>query len=130
MQTIDIADLLLIAEAATHTSTDQLQREINIALVEAALAAAFSGVSDQELFPTDHEKIAVLGYRLARYHPLPDGNKRTAYAAMIMLASLNGYEWNYPSEDESVDTMLAVAAGTMTEDEFAAWIAERLQERP
>ena len=54
------------------------------------------------------------------------GNKRTAYTAMIMFARENGYDWIYPSEDESYNTMIAVADGSMTEEALAHWVTARL----
>lgn len=58
---------------------------------------------------------------IARNHPFTDGNKRTAIvvAAGVFLP-LNGYELN-TTDEEMVRTMLAVAAGSMSEQELAGW---------
>ena len=63
---------------------------------------------------------------LARNHPLPDGNKRTAFLAMIEFAERNGLTWRALEDDDVVDTMLAVAAGSMSEADFAVWVSQRL----
>jgi death-on-curing protein len=113
----------------TGAPVEQVSREINLALADAALKAPFTGVADTELFPDLEEKIAVLGYRLARYHALPDGNKRLAWAAMRMFAALNGLPWSRPAggEDEVVDVMFAAAAGELAEGDFISWVRERVQ---
>jgi death-on-curing protein len=123
---IDLADLLLIAEAATGVPAQQLKHEVDYALAEAALAAPYSGIADREFFPTVVEKIAVLGYRLARYHPFTDGNKRTARVAMRELALRYGLPWADRDQDDAVATMVQVASGTMAEDQFISWVADRV----
>jgi len=51
--------------------------------------------------------------RIARNHPLLDGNKRLAWSCLVMFVMfvmLNGYQL-IVTPDEAVSTMLAVAAG-------------------
>ena len=60
--------------------------------------------------------------RLARNHPLPDGNKRVAYLALLEFLARNGIEWVPPSVDETVATIEAVAAGAVSESELAEWL--------
>lgn len=64
---------------------------------------------------------AEYGFGLARNHPFLDGNKRVAFVATNVFLILNGLEINAP-EPAVVDTMLAVAAGRLDRDAFAAWI--------
>ena len=66
--------------------------------------------------------------RIARNHSLPDGNKRTAFLALVEFVERNGRRW-YDSErdpDESVAMIEAVAAGTLSEAQLAAWIRSRV----
>ncbi len=58
---------------------------------------------------------------IARNHAFIDGNKRTALvvAAGVFLP-LNGYKLT-ASDGETVRVMLAVADGTMQEEELATW---------
>lgn len=64
---------------------------------------------------------AAYGYGLARNHPFSDGNKRTAFVAVELFLALNGKE--LVAEDaQCVLTILRVASGELTQDEFAAWI--------
>ena len=87
--------------------------------------AAFGG---DEFYPDLASKAAVLCYRLARNHPLPDGNKRAAWAALVMFIDLNGGRWvpDPPGVDDAERTMLAVAAGDIDERTLARWIRVRV----
>ncbi|WP_298291963.1 type II toxin-antitoxin system death-on-curing family toxin [Thiomonas sp.] len=71
---------------------------------------------------------AAYGWGLARDHPFVDGNKRTAFVATELFLALNGLELT-ADDAACVLTMLAVAAGEMGEDEFAAWIRAHLAPR-
>ena len=66
---------------------------------------------------------ASYGYGISRNHPFVDGNKRTGFVAAELFLRLNG--WALTADDAScVLTMLAVAAGDITEEAFAAWLRE------
>lgn len=71
---------------------------------------------------------AAYGYGIARNHPFVDGNKRTAFVAVELFLALNGFELTADDAD-CVLTMLAVAAGDLSEDDFAAWIRTHLRPR-
>ncbi|MFM7506411.1 MAG: type II toxin-antitoxin system death-on-curing family toxin, partial [Rubrivivax sp.] len=60
-------------------------------------------------------------------HPFVDGNKRTAFVAVELFLALNGFILAADDAD-CVITMLAVAAGTLDEAAFAAWL--RAHSRP
>ncbi len=72
--------------------------------------------------PPDAAALAAsYGYGISRNHPFIDGNKRTGYVAAELFLRLNG--WRLTADDAScVITMLAVAAGDITEEAFAAWL--------
>ncbi|HSN63219.1 MAG TPA: type II toxin-antitoxin system death-on-curing family toxin [Azonexus sp.] len=64
---------------------------------------------------------AAYGFGIARNHPFIDGNKRTAFVCAELFLALNGYQLQ--AEDANcVSTMLALAAGEISEAEFAAWL--------
>ena len=71
---------------------------------------------------------AAYGCGIARNHPFIDGNKRTAFVAVEIFLMLNGYDLMAPDAD-SVVTMLAVAAGTMNDTDFAQWLRAHTQPR-
>lgn len=65
--------------------------------------------------------------RLAKNHPLPDGNKRAAWVTLRLFVEMNGWNWkDYPSVEEAQDAVVAVAAGEWDETRFAAWLGSRL----
>ncbi|WP_411883240.1 type II toxin-antitoxin system death-on-curing family toxin [Polaromonas sp. YR568] len=64
---------------------------------------------------------ASYGYGIARNHSFIDGNKRTALVAAELFLRMNGWQL-VVSDADCVLTMLAVAAGDITEEEFAAWV--------
>ncbi|HUE90346.1 MAG TPA: type II toxin-antitoxin system death-on-curing family toxin [Vicinamibacterales bacterium] len=68
---------------------------------------------------------AEYGFGLAKNHAFPDGNKRIAFVATNVFLLLNGFEIEAP-EPEAVNIMLGVADGSLTRDEFAAWIRSRM----
>ena len=101
---LDLADYLLIAEAVLGVPAEEIARWPEIALADSALHAP------------------VLCAHLARNHPLPDGNKRVAYLALLELLARNGVEWAPPSVEETVATIERVASGTISEREIADWL--------
>lgn len=68
------------------------------------------------------------GYGVARNHPFIDGNKRTAFVAVELFLALNGADLTATDAD-CVLTMLDVAAGSLDEAAFAAWIRSHQQPR-
>ena len=71
---------------------------------------------------------ASYGCGIARNHPFVDGNKRTAFVAVELFLALNGRRLAADDAD-CVLTMLAVAAGTLDEPAFAAWLRRHVQPR-
>lgn len=127
---LDLADFLLIAEAVLDISAEQLLKASRIDLAESALhapAAEFGGV---EFYTDLATKTAVLTSRIIRNHPLPDGNKRVGYLCALEFVARNGGTWtnppNDPEGDITVATIEGVAAGEVSEEELADWVAERL----
>lgn len=60
-------------------------------------------------------------FGLAKNHPFIDGNKRTAYVAMELFLLDNDFAL-IASDEESLLTMLRLATGEMSEDDYAGWI--------
>ncbi len=64
---------------------------------------------------------AAYGFGLVSNHPFMDGNKRTALLAMLTFLGLNGAELD-ATDAETVEIMVAVAAGLCPEPALAAWV--------
>lgn len=73
-------------------------------------------------YPDVPTKSAVLLFRLARNHPLADGNKRTATQVALAFAGLNGHECT-GDLDALEDVIVDGAADELSEDEFIAAFA-------
>jgi death on curing protein len=64
---------------------------------------------------------ASYAFGIARNHPFIDGNKRTAYVVCELFLALNGYALT-ASDGDAVMTILALAAGELSEEQLADWI--------
>ena len=85
-----------------------LSKAARIDLADSALHAPSASFGGEEFI----DKAAVLTCRLVWNHPLPDGNKRAAWAALVLFLDLNRIVWSpdHPVVDEAEQAMLAVAA--------------------
>ncbi len=79
-----------------------------------------------EVYPTILEKAAILVARLARNHPLPDGNKRTAFFLMGVFLDDNGSPLNGSLPDVDVPMVERIASGQADHDEVLTWLSERI----
>ena len=73
--------------------------------------------------PTVFELAAAYAYGIARNHPFLDGNKRTALVCAFTFIELNGWEVRAPEADAAI-AFLALADGSMSEKDMAAWLAQ------
>lgn len=60
---------------------------------------------------------------IVRNHPFLDGNKRTAFVTAALFLEVNGAKL-IASEATATQAMFALAAGEMSDEEFAAWLRE------
>ena len=126
MRYLSLAEALVIAEAVTGIDCAVLAKSAGIGLLDSALHAPQASFGGQEFYPDLAQKAAVLMVRLARNHPLPDGNKRLAWACLRMFVALNDRGIDI-ADDEAVDQMLAIAAGEVDEPSMSEWLTERLK---
>ena len=71
---------------------------------------------------------ASVAFGLAHNHPLVDGDKRTAHVCYRVFLALNDVDLA-ASEEEKYVQMLALAEGSLSEADFAAWMRPRLHGR-
>lgn len=124
---LDLVDFLLIAERVLGVDAKVLSKGVGVGLADSALnapAACFGGV---EFYPEFPQKAAVLLQHLVGNHPLPDGNKRTAYACLREFVGRNGYRWVATTSEDAVVTMVRVASGEIGLDKLADWITSQLR---
>ena len=93
----------------------------DLGLLESALARAKNKLVYGQ---TDLSTLsASYGFGIAKNHPFVDGNKRTAFAAIIVFLGLNELEL-CASEAEASVMILALAAGELSEVDLARWIRQ------
>ncbi len=68
---------------------------------------------------------AAYAFGVARNHPFIDGNKRTAWVLARLFLRLNGAVLIFAPE-EAIRTVLALAAGELSEAELADWFRGHL----
>lgn len=116
-------ELLHNESLAEHGGASGLRDE---GLLESALARPLNVAAYGE--PDVAELAASYGVGLAKNHAFVDGNKRAAFLAVGLFLALNGHRLRV-SQVEATLTMLAVAAGEIREEEFAAWIRKHCAPR-
>lgn len=124
---LSLAEYLWLAEQVTGIDADVLAKTSRIDLADSALHAPSASFGGQEFYPDLIDKAAVLTCRLAWNHPLLDGNKRAAWAALVLFLDLNGLTWlpDPPDVDEAEAAMLAVAGHEVDEAWLASWLRDR-----
>lgn len=93
----------------------------DLGLLESALARAINkfgyGESDLAVLA------AAYAFGIARNHPFVDGNKRAAFASIIVFLGLNGIDFDVPPE-QATAIILALAAGEVSEESLTRWIKD------
>ena len=124
---LDLADFIAISAAVTGLDEHTIVKIADLGLADSALHAPAAAFGDREFYEDFIDKAAVLVVRLARNHPLPDGNKRAAWVSMRMFIDMNGWSWSErPELDEGEQTVLAIASGELDEEQTAAWLRRYL----
>lgn len=108
-------------QIAEHGGLDGLRDR---GAVEAALARpqniAAYGDPDAAAFATAYAN------SLLRNRGFADGNKRTAWVTARLFLADNGYRLSF-NPIEAVRMIETLAAGAIAEDQFAAWLRDRLE---
>lgn len=72
---------------------------------------------------TDLSRLAAAyAFALVRSHPFNDGNKRAAFVSAVLFLALNGRTF-HATQPDATRTLWTIAAGEMTEEEFAKWLS-------
>ena len=58
-------------------------------------------------------------------HPFIDGNKRTGFVLGVLFLELNGLRFT-ADEEAAAQAVLSLAAGTLTETDYAAWLRDNV----
>lgn len=90
---VDLVDYVAIAAEITGRNAATIAQLPNLSLAESALHAPFAGCGEHEFYPKFVDKAAVQLERLARNHPLPDGNQRAAWVTLRVFIEINDWTW-------------------------------------
>jgi death on curing protein len=71
---------------------------------------------------------AAYGYGIAKNHAFIDGNKRAAFLSIGLFLSINGMRLRVDQVD-AINTILALATGTLGEVALAGWIRDHSRPR-
>jgi death-on-curing protein len=118
---LDIEDALQVVDRYGFHIRD-------VGLLASALVRPATTVLGAEAYPELVVKAAALLESVARFRPLVDGNKRTAWTLMGLLLWINGYRHDFTT-DEGFDLVVGVAAGTIDLPNAAAEISRHLVPR-
>lgn len=97
---------------------------MNLGHLEATLAAPRQAMFGEELYPDVLSKAAILFYLLIKNHPFLDGNKRTAFLALMRFLNINGYTLN-ATNDELYQFTIDVASSVLIKEEVEVWIRDK-----
>ena len=61
-------------------------------------------------------------------HPFVDGNKRTGFVVGILFLELHGFDFK-ASEEDATQAVLNLAAGTLNEAAYAAWLRANVRRK-
>lgn len=104
------------AQLAEHGGLPGLR---DAGLLESALARPRNsyGYGETEI----RSLAASYAFGIARNHPFVDGNKRMAFLSAYVFLRLNGWQMT-ATEAEATTVILSLAAGSMSESDFAIWL--------
>lgn len=129
-----------MSSPSSSSSPRWLSKSVVVALHEESLArfGGSAGVRDEGLLESALERprnlhayegeedvarlAAAYGLGIARNQPFVDGNKRAALLSVAVFCRLNGLRFS-PSQVDEVRAITALAAGELTEQQLADWIA-------
>jgi death-on-curing protein len=90
-------------------------------LLESALARPINKFAYGE---TDLAALAAAyAFGLAKNHPFVDGNKRVAFASVIVFLGMNEIDFDVPPE-QATAMIFALAASEVSEENLARWIRD------
>jgi death-on-curing protein len=92
-------------------------------LLDSALAMPRATFGAELLHPTLFEQAAAYLFYFVKHHPFVDGNKRVGLATALPFLQLNAVRIR-ATDDELVDLVLGVAAGTRSKADVAVFLRE------
>jgi death-on-curing protein len=99
----------------------------DLGLLESALGRPLNKLAYGE---TDLAALAAAyPFGIARNHSFVDGNKRSAFASIMVFLGLNGIDFDAPPETATA-IVLGLAAGEVSEEGLVQWIKDNMPDAP
>ena len=74
------------------------------------------------------EMAALYTAGIVRNHPFVDGNKRTGFVIGVLFLELHGFDFK-ASEEDATQAVMALAAGTVDEASYTAWLRKNAKRK-
>ena len=139
---LDVADLVVIAGQVLGAGADTALSQLDIAAAQAALAEAHPAAQEQASSagssgPAGTARPAAaaaaataLMHALLRHHPVSGHGGEIATAAGLQFLALNGWQADMDVPPAAAIIIQRLAAGQLTPDGAASWLAPRLSRHP
>ena len=124
---IELRDVLAIHDRllALHGGAPGLRDQ---GLLESALARPRQHHAYAQS-PDVIEMAALYTAGIVRNHPFVDGNKRTGFVLGVLFLELHRFDFN-ASEADATQAVMGLAAGTLDEAGYVAWLLENIRRKP
>jgi death-on-curing protein len=99
----------------------------DLTLLESAIERPYSGMENNEFYPSPEEKAAAIIESIVKNHPFHDGNKRTGYVLMRLTLMQNNKDLS-ATRDEKYRFVLGIASGHLEFDQILDWIKKKIIE--
>lgn len=127
MRYLTVKDIVKInTKLITTVSSGELIGIKDAAALDMAVNQPQQEVFGEVLYPTIHDKAAILAINLAKRHPFQNGNKRTALVAMLTFFMMNGYTTKF-TQEEAVQFILNITTSQQAFDEMKEAVANDLK---
>lgn len=122
--TAELAETIHARQLAEHGGAEGVR---DPGLLESALNRPRHLFAYEDPTPDVPRLAAAYAFGVAKNHPFIDGNKRTAAVVCEAFLNLNGYDLT-ATDAELYPQFLALAAGELEEEAFAAWLADNTRQ--
>ena len=119
----ELVDVLHSEQLEKHGGADGVR---DVGLLDSAMNRPRQLFAYADPTPDIPTLAACYAYGIARNHAFLDGNKRTAAVVCELFLIRNGYELT-STNDEAYPQFLALAAGELDEQAFAAWLSANVR---
>lgn len=127
MRYLTVKDIVKInTKLITTVSSGELIGIKDAAALDMAVNQPQQEVFGEALYPTIHDKAAILAINLAKRHPFQNGNKRTALVAMLTFFMMNGYTTKF-TQEEAVQFILNITTSQQAFAEMKEAVANDLK---